>query len=310
MKKFFLKLFYLSIPFVFLGVLSIVFLVCFTPQYKYSYTAAVLDKIKLLEETPSPKIILCGNSNLAFGIESEMIEKKFNIPVVNLGFNGALGNAFHEEMVKYNLQKGDVVIICHTTYADDDRIGNSVMAWAVLENNFHLYKLIRKKDYIAMIFAFPQYIWRCSKLFFTKTGNEKPDGCYSRLAFNEKGDMIYPRFYRETVLNKEKVIVPEINDICINRLNKFYDYCMERGATCLIAGYPIFQREGEPIDTQVLMKFQKTLQEKVKIPVVSNYIDYIYDEHLFYDTFLHLTTEGAKIRTQQLCNDLERYFSK
>lgn len=43
-------------------------------------------------------------------------------------------------------------------------------------------------------------------------------------------------------------------------------------------------------------------------PVTSSYIDYIYDEHLFYDAFAHLTTEGAKIRTQQLCNDLEKIF--
>src|SRR5665647_627683 len=37
------------------------------------YIAAVLEKDRLIRNTPSPKIILVGGSNLAFGIDSHMI---------------------------------------------------------------------------------------------------------------------------------------------------------------------------------------------------------------------------------------------
>ena len=40
-------------------------------QYKYSYVASFYDKIERLESINEPKIILVGNSNLAFGMNSE-----------------------------------------------------------------------------------------------------------------------------------------------------------------------------------------------------------------------------------------------
>ena len=52
-----------------------------------------------------PKIILIGNSNLAFGIDSEKIENSVGMPVVNLGLHGSLGNEFHESMAKKYIEK-------------------------------------------------------------------------------------------------------------------------------------------------------------------------------------------------------------
>ena len=68
------------------------------PQYDTSYNAALHDKIDRIEMIEEPKIVLIGNSNVAFGFDSEMIEEAFGMPVVNMGLHGALGNAFHEEM--------------------------------------------------------------------------------------------------------------------------------------------------------------------------------------------------------------------
>ena len=80
-------------------------------QYKYSYVASFYDKIERLESINEPKIILVGNSNLAFGMNSEKLEKSMGMPVVNLGLHNNLGSAFHEQMAKFNINKGDIVEI-------------------------------------------------------------------------------------------------------------------------------------------------------------------------------------------------------
>ena len=111
-----------------------------SPQYLYSYNASLIDKIDRLEAINEPKIVLVGNSNLAFGINSEEIEDSFGMPVANLGLNSELGNPFLEEMSKLNVNEGDIYILCHTDYADDDTIGVPSV-WVTIEDHFHLWKI-------------------------------------------------------------------------------------------------------------------------------------------------------------------------
>ena len=77
-------------------------------QYQDNYNASLLDKVERLNNIHEPKIVLLGNSNLAFGIDSQMIEDELNMPVVNMGLHGSLGNAFHEEMAKFKDRKSVV----------------------------------------------------------------------------------------------------------------------------------------------------------------------------------------------------------
>ena len=43
-------------------------------------------------------------------------------------------------------------------------------------------------------------------------------------------------------------------------------------------------------------------------PLISRYEDYLMDQELFYNTYLHLNNEGAKVRTELLIEDLGNYL--
>src|SRR5688572_19607287 len=58
------------------------------------YHRASVTKHQRLSALPSPKIVLAGGSNLAFGIDSQMIEKATGRKVVNMGMDGYLGARF------------------------------------------------------------------------------------------------------------------------------------------------------------------------------------------------------------------------
>ena len=85
MRKFIIKV----IIFTVLFVISFVCLILFDvfvigSQFNHSYQASLIDKIARLESINEPKIILVGDSNVAFGFDSALIEQKIGMPVVNM----------------------------------------------------------------------------------------------------------------------------------------------------------------------------------------------------------------------------------
>ncbi len=313
MKRFLTKIVALVAIFVVsIMLIGVIVLSLIAPQYKYGYNASLIDKVERLKNCSSPKIILVGNSNLAFGINSEKIEYEFKMPVVNLSLHGGLGNEFHERIAKDYINSGDILIVCHSSFNDDGKIQDPELAWITLENNFELYGFVNKSNYFNMAMAFPTYCVKSLFLFIRRGGNQKPQDCYSRLCFNEYGDNIFPREYdrKKIPLDQLHPSTPKIGDVCVNRLNQLNEYCKSKGAVMLIAGYPIFKPKDEDVDVQYFKKFKQKLQERLDCEVISDYTDYIYDETLFYNTNLHLTNEGAAIRTAQLIKDLKKYFAK
>src|SRR5258708_4132609 len=93
MKRFFLKAGILSFAIILTVVIIILFLL---PALRdpNDYLGASAEKEKRENSISRPKIILVGGSNLAFGINSEIIEKEFKMPVVNMGLHAGLGLEF------------------------------------------------------------------------------------------------------------------------------------------------------------------------------------------------------------------------
>ena len=285
-------------------------------QYEYNYQASLIDKVNRLESINDPKIILVGNSNLSFGIDSKMLEEAIGMPVVNLGLHGGLGNAFHEEIAKLNINKGDLVIVCHSSFSDTDEIPDPSLAWITIDKNEELWKILRRKDYRAMLKAYPDYLKNDYLLWITHRGNLDDGSCYSRSAFNEYGDVVYKPdngqmdvedFFKNTEENN--ITVPQIGDACVNRLNEYNKYITAHGATLLIAGYPIAFGEYAAFNHSDFEVFKIALQERLDCQVISDYTDYFYPYDFFYNTTLHLTQKGAEMRTIQLAADIQRWMS-
>ncbi len=277
------------------------------PQYENGYNASLIDKVERLESIDGPKIVLLGHSSLAFGIDSERIEEAFGMPVVNMGLHGGNGNAFHEEMAKYNVAQGDIYIICHSDYDDDNVIQDAMTAWSSIENHLNLWKILRVNDIGTMAKAFPIYLKHCLGYHSAGTGNQDPGGLYARSAFNEYGDVALLREGNQYTFEGE-VVPPGIGDAAVDRINELNGYLARRGATLLVAGYPI-GNGNVTAEAAEFEAFQEQLADRLDCPVISNYADYMFDYRYFYDTNLHLNTEGVALRTGQLISDIKRWKS-
>lgn len=278
-----------------------------SPQYTTNYQASIIDKVERLESLESPKIILVGNSNLVYGINSELIQEKMGMPVVNLGLHGGLGNRFHEEMAKLNIGEGDIVVVCHTDYADSNSLGNPELTWMTIENHQNLWKIIQKDEIGALLTGLPSYVLKASYYWITGLEDHTVINHNQRSMFNEYGDNIYPRDERVFEFSQGMIKVPEINDVFCNRINEFYTYCKASNADLVIAAYPIADGEYTPAKEEYAA-FQEELEQRLECAVISDFTEYMFPYDMFYNTHLHLTIEGADVRTEKLVGDLKRYL--
>lgn len=291
--------------FIVFAILSVSYFFRVMPQYEGHYTAALIDKVDRLRSIDVPKIVLLGNSNLSFGIDSVMIEEKIGMPVVNMGLHGGLGNRFHEEMARYNVTEGDIYILCHSSFADDGAIADTTLAWTTIEDHFLLWKLLRPSDIYPMLKAYPTYLKRCLDLYVEGTGNVDTGEIYARSAFNRYGDIAVER--EGSVYTFEGLVEPPmISETTMERINELGRWLEKRNAILLVAAYPIGLGE-LTVDKNVFIRFQERLEEQLECPVISQYTDYMYEYSLFYNTHLHLNNEGVTLRTEQLIKDIKKW---
>lgn len=295
-----------------LVMLALITVFCFVivmPQYLLNYQASLIDKNERLCSIDEAKIVLVGNSNWAFGVDSQKLEEAMGMPVVNMGMHGGIGNPFNEQAAVQNIHEGDIVIISYSNFADGDIIKNPELAWITIENHPALWKYIRPKDWPDMIKAYPTYLKDCLDLWSQGIGNMDSGTEYSRLQFNEYGDNIYDR--PALVVSDEELAeahIPEIGDETIDRLNKLNQTLQEKGATLLVTPYPTPVTAHTP-PTEEYVAFSDQIEERLDFPLIGRYEDYRMDKNLFYNTYLHLNNEGKQLRTQMLIGDLQEYLS-
>lgn len=133
-------------------------------------------------------------------------------------------------------------------------------------------------------------------------------------AFNVYGDVVFKpeggqidvdEYFADAI---HDIKVPEINDICVSRLNEYNNYIKSRGATLVIAGFPIQYGEYTTFESDDFINFRNELDNLLDCPVISDYTDYFYPYGYFYNGELHLTNEGAEVRTDQLILDLKEWM--
>lgn len=285
---------------------SCVFFNFIVPQYTNNFDASVVNKLQRLDKIEKPKIVLVGDSNVVFGFNSDEIEKSLDMPVVNMGLSADLGNAFLENIAKSNLRNGDYLVLCQYYYDDDDSILNYDSMWATIENRFYLWKYLRLKDIPGMIKALPNYMLHATICKINHSGDKFENAAYSVQAFNKFGDDIYSRTTNIYDINDAVIEAPHVSKTFISRINKLNQYCNDKGATLLIAGYPIPDGKNTP-DKIEYLDFQNDLKSQVECKCISDLSDYFYDYSYFWDTEFHLTNSGAELRTKQFVLDFKRF---
>ena len=87
-------------------------LAIFTPPvFSESFFGVLDEKVERLDSIEEEKIVVIGGSSVAFGVNSELIERYTEMPVVNFGLYASLGTKLMLDLSRKSINSGDIVII-------------------------------------------------------------------------------------------------------------------------------------------------------------------------------------------------------
>ena len=279
-----------------------------------NYLAAVLEKDHLIRTTPSPKIILVGGSNLAFGIDSRMMQDSLGLRVVNMGLYAKLGLRYMLAQVKPYINRGDIVLIVpeydqfYGNFSEGDQTLNTALLYAPADR-------IRDfvKSYSVIDVVLRPRVESVRRSFFQATASAfgvkdkyfPPDTnpVYNRHSFNQFGDVVShlgkKSMNPDSIYVKELPPAKEFNKRTLDELNGIGDAARERGAHAYFL-FPSYIDRSYTINTSQIAWLNDRLSRRMNVPILGSPADFVYPSNWFFDTRFHLNALGRGPRTVKM----------
>lgn len=281
------------------------------PVYGQTFLGALSPKYDRLNAIDEPKIVVVGGSNVAFGLDSSLLEQHLGMPVVNFGLYATLGTKIMLDLSKANVNEGDIVILAPEM--DEQTLSlyfNAEAALQGMESDWSMLRYIPKNNHSELAGGVFEYV--TSKIKYLRNGLLDPSGVYRRDSFNEYGDIVYPRPHNTMLLGYDPTKMIELTPALIepkfiDYVNDYTTFCEQQGATVYFSFPPMNAAAMSSANTEdTLFAFYRYLYESLTCEVIGNVNDYIIDEDYFYDSNYHLNDSGVILRTSLLAHDVNR----
>lgn len=280
------------------------------PQYSQGYMAAFIDKMDRAATIKGSKVLLIGDSNVLFGIRSDMLEDALGMPVVNMGMHGGMGQTMCMDIIQDVIQEGDIVVALPAHYYYPAHVTDANLAWLMLENHVELWRGVDPRDYLSLVKAFPTYIRKALDLWINDLGNDNNTDL-SRRDRNKYGDIIssgdensMPDGWRTG-----DGFMASIDVDLIEYYNKYNLFVSEKDGYFMMAAPPIIEPSVEG-NEQIVDKRQEKIEDIANFLFISNSREYIFPIEYFGGTNYHLNNTGRIIRTQQLIKDIKKWMKE
>jgi hypothetical protein len=276
------------------------------------YFAGSQLQIDLLRNTPSPRIILVGGSNVSLGIDAERMQRTLGIPVINDGLHAGLGIAPLRELEEY-LHPGDIVIIS-------------------LEYNMFSYKSVMEGD-LAFLSDWIEYSprrvkylsdpWRQTPSIYAVMLQRKVNrevnryllggsldemrSVFSGTKYNANGDFIGHLQTESTPPRKipsVAYLASYFQDDIFTFLEGFDQRARDKGVEVYFEPPASRKTNCENTGETLMANFFETFKERLSIPILTPLEDVCLPDKYFFDTPYHLNAEGRELRTQRLIANL------
>ncbi|MBK5720751.1 hypothetical protein JGH11_07685 [Dysgonomonas sp. Marseille-P4677] len=298
MRRFIIDIIYF-ILLLFLLAILILFLPA-TPRSRESLLFSSIQKDSLLQHTPQPRLILVGGSNIGMGINSQIIKDSLGLNPINTGYHASIGLKFMLDNLNSYIQDKDTIIIPeYSQFEGNNGYGGGELLRMVFDVSLSNIQKIGFRQWQNMIKEVPYYL--STKIRITSYKNYKASIApeYARSAYNEYGDAVAhwempkPEIDRNSSMEKMDY---QYNPIMMDYLFNFIEKTEKRGAVVYIS-YPGM------LDTYYQTKDMFLIEEKYKekkFKILGTPNDFAIPYHMIYDSPVHLTKEGANLRTIQL----------
>lgn len=282
-------------------------LLCFPKDvFSDSFQSLIVDKYRILQETNEPKIIVVSGSSSSFGLDQKMLEEATGYKVANMGLHAGFGHLFYSELAKENINPGDIVLLAYeyTWQNGFDFLGQDLIMSGI-DNNIDMYKHIPVKYWKSFVGCLLKHAQ-------TKNSYAGAKDIYSRQAFDsETGQMTMHREYvMDYANNSEAYGKLDLTDAAISPgsveyLRDYREYVESKGASIYFVAPPVL-KAAVACDYAEFERLIQLEESEIGIEYISNPEDYFFEEEMMSNSIYHCSTEGEKLRTQLLIDDLKR----
>lgn len=284
----------------------------YTETY-YGVCSKMYQRLESLKERK--KIVVIGNSNVAFGVDSALAERLFkeaelDYAVCNFGLYGSLGTKMMLDLADDFIQKDDIVIFTPEVNAQSLSLYFSAKeAWYAIDGDMAMFSAFAEEDKGKLIGNFFGYV--SDKYILHESGQmAQGSGVYAAASFDEYCDLKnYSRPYNALpnlvdINNPLSFDVSQFGEGFIEYVNEWYSEIKKKGAEMYYSFAPM-NRKAFAEGISGAEEFYDFIAESFDFPVIGYVEDYIMDPEWFYDSNFHLNEYGMTIRTVNLVNDLK-----
>ena len=227
-----------------------------TTGWQGDYLFALVDKFENLKTENQPKIILVGGSNLAFGMDSEIISQYYDMPVVNMGLHAGMGLRFLLEGIKPYVKKDDIVLIIpEYGHFYNMYLGQSSTLTPILFNVYpKSFSNLSFEQYLMILSGIPRHAM--DNLYEAYIDGHAfkshPQDIYARDKFNRYGDVTsHWNEQSYTSYTYEKQNVRPIDSKMMKELEDYIVFYQNMGAKVVVLPPAIIQTVAQSIEGEI-----------------------------------------------------------
>jgi len=296
---------------VFLGLIILVILVGMllptTPKSTNLYWAATKKKDALLRDTPSPRIILMGGSNVSYGIDSQIIKDSLRLNPINTAIVGAMGMKYMIENTFNYLKQGDIVVFIpeYPYFFNDYELSTEDLFRTIFEQNPSKFKILSPKQFYRLMRFFPKI--GLSRFDFFEYLHTYDYTIYSADAFNQYGDNCRHWDLPRKDFQMDTVTSTAIHKDIFDKILNFAERASAKGAKVLVS-YPCMQDISFELSERSIRCVQESYNES-GLTIVGSPERYIIPDSLIFNTSYHPNREGVILRTNRFVEDLSKILN-
>ena len=309
--------------------------VAFDDRQTSHYLAAFGDKLSRLKTATGPRVILVGGSNLAFGIDSTVVQNKTNFNPVNLGLYQPLGIEYQLRMIESLGRPGDLIIVaCEeghwlrgfdptSSESVDDLINEVADAGRFFRNSTAAEDVDAKswKAYLdkQLLTSIGQSFRRAVDRL--ESGAKRDASVYHRGAFNQFGDCVahHNRPPSNAPVSIQRFSEGQQDRVAgdmsrsLKRFIEFSERMATRDIHVAVAFPPTplhMQDQCQAVHTAIERSIQFASESgNAKVAMLGSFDEETFEDKDFFDTYYHLNRRGKQIRSVRLARQIHSLTS-
>ncbi len=282
------------------------------PKDNNAYMSEYNEKIKLLETTDQPRVIFIGGSNVAFGLDSKMLQDSLGIHVINFGLHAGVGIRYPMEDCLSFVRKGDIIVVQfeYSNFYDGGNGTSGVLSNLMVSTDWRNFSNLNINQLTNLIgipkVAFGRLIclicYPLKRSFDTMLSGDKNEKYeYTKAGFNQYGDeslhFTYPSLQYNASIYKEP---GKVDSSFMKWLELYIQKYESAGARVLVIPPVCITSYFKKVYSNDV---ERAL-EGIKHPYLIKPDSMAIDDSCMFDAVYHINYHGAQQNTKRIVNVL------